>query len=225
MVNIHDIKKQANLLNINDTYIQRLARLVEAYNYNTESDLIPFFTLIYYEPQKFKNIPLLTSKWKKNKSLSEILRSITSLAKLPIIKDNIGDKYENIMKKHEEFRNYMIKFMKRQEKSHQNQDDDNYKNPPNDQNNDTQSRKNLFENDDEEDYKNTIAPIQEQLNEDSSSSSSSSSSEHKKQPVKKSKKDSRNKVISQKTYKKIKHKIEKIQQYTDEIEGLMKKSK
>lgn len=91
-------------------------------------------------------------------------------------------------------------------------------NPQQNQEFDTLFRKKLFEDDEDEDDFKTAPTQMQQTNEEDSSTCSSS--EHKT-----SKKDNKNKVICQKTYKKIKHKIQKIQQYTEEIEALMKKCK
>lgn len=118
--NLQDVITQAKKYNINDTYIQRFSRIAEAFGYNKPtSNIVEFCSLIKTKPEQFKNTQLITSKWTKPKSLSEILRSIKTISAMPIIKDALGDSYDDIMQKHENFRLDMYNSLKNQQKKHE----------------------------------------------------------------------------------------------------------
>lgn len=108
MVLLKDLLLEAKSSNVNETYVARFKRLATLYGYGGPNDnMLDFVRLIKTDPERYKNLDLIRSKWRTPKSASDLLRSVRDVSILPSIMKGLGSDFNDLMVEHESFRSYV----------------------------------------------------------------------------------------------------------------------
>lgn len=99
----------------NDTYARRFFRLMDLYELNND-DAVKFITMVVDQPELYKNDDLYTQTYSRSKSFGDTYDAIIKVCDIPEFKHHMGDRYEEIINAHKDYRTHVMNVIKRMNK-------------------------------------------------------------------------------------------------------------